>query len=62
MTENTAGATTNYIGNNKIGSVGKAVPNTEVKIEDDGEVLLRGEHIMKGYYNNQEATAETIID
>ena len=62
MTENTAGATLNYHGNNKIGSVGRAVIDTEIKIASDGEVLIRGDHVMKGYYNNQEATDETIID
>ena len=62
MTENTAGATLNYGGNNKIGSVGKAFPDTEVKIGNDGEILLRGDHVMKGYYNNDQATADTIID
>ena len=62
MTENTAGATLNYHGNNKIGSVGKAVIDTEVKIASDGEVLIHGEHVMKGYYKNKEATNETIID
>ena len=40
MTENTAGATLNYHGNNKIGSVGKAVIDTEVKIASDGDCLL----------------------
>ena len=62
MTENTAGATLNYVGNNKIGSVGKAFPDTEVKIGNDGEILLRGDHVMKGYYNNDQDTADTIID
>jgi len=62
MTENTAGATMNYVGNNKIGSVGKAFPGTEIKLADDGEVLLKGDHVMKGYYDNHEATTETIID
>ena len=62
MTENTAGATLNYHGNNKIGSVGKAVIDTEIKIASDGEVLIRGDHVMKGYYKDQEATDETIID
>ena len=62
MTENTAGATINYIGNNKIGTVGKTMPGTQVKIADDGEVLLKGDHVMKGYYKNSEATKETIIN
>ena len=62
MTENTAGATLNYMGNNKIGSVGKALPDTKIKIADDGEILLNGDHVMKGYYNNPEATSKTIID
>ena len=62
MTENAAGATINYVGNNKIGSVGKAMPGTEMKIAEDGEILIKGDHVMKGYYNNRTATAETIID
>ena len=62
MTENTAGASLNYYANNKIGSVGKAIPNTEIKIENDGEILLKGDHVMKGYYNNDKATNETLID
>ena len=62
MTENTAGATLNFIGNNKIGTVGKALPETEIKIAEDGEVLIKGDHVMKGYYKNREATNDTIIN
>ncbi len=62
MTENAAGATLNYVDNNKIGTVGKAIPGTEIKIAEDGEVLIKGNHVMKGYYNNKEATDESIID
>jgi len=47
MTENTAIATTNYKGNNKIGTVGKAINETEIKTADDGEILIRGKHVMK---------------
>ena len=62
MTENTAGATLNFGGNNKIGSVGKALPETEIKIAEDGEVLIKGDHVMKGYYKNKKATNDTIIN
>ena len=62
MTENTAIATTNYEGNNKIGTVGKAIKETEIKIADDGEILIHGKHVMKGYYNNPDATNETVLN
>ncbi|MBL7010112.1 MAG: AMP-binding protein [Candidatus Marinimicrobia bacterium] len=62
MTENAAAATANHLDANKIGTVGPAIPETEIKIAEDGEVLIRGDHVMKGYYKNPEATNETIID
>ena len=62
MTETTAGATLGHDKANRIGSVGKAFGGTELKIADDGEILFRGRHIMKGYFQNEEATAETMTD
>ena len=62
MTENTAAATLNYTDHNKIGSVGPPIDETEVKIGENGEILIKGNHVMRGYYKNEEATKETIID
>ena len=65
MTETTAGATLNYDGNNKIGSVGKPMVGTELRIGDanengEGEIQFNGRHVMAGYYRDPEATAETM--
>jgi long-chain acyl-CoA synthetase len=46
----------------KIETVGQALPGVEVRIAADGEILTRGPHVMKGYWNNRQATGETIRD
>ena len=58
LTETTAGATLNLIGAHRVGSVGKPIPGTSVKIADDGEVLLRGPIVMQGYWQNDAANSE----
>ncbi|KQY54580.1 AMP-dependent synthetase/ligase [Nocardioides sp. Root140] len=62
MTENAAGATVNHPDQYKFGSVGAPFPGSEVKIAEDGEVLLRGPHVMEGYHNLPEATAEALTE
>ncbi len=59
MSETTGPATTNVPGAVKIGSVGRALPGVEVKTADDGELLMRGGVITKGYYKLDQDTRET---
>jgi long-chain acyl-CoA synthetase len=55
-------ATSNPIGGVKPGSVGKPLPETEVKVSPDGELLVRGPSVFMGYLNQPEKTAETLRD
>ncbi len=56
MTENAAGATVNHPDDYRIGSVGPALPGTEVRVGEGDEVQLRGPHLMDGYHNLPEET------
>jgi long-chain acyl-CoA synthetase len=58
LTETTAGATLNLSTALRVGSVGKPIPGTSVKIADDGEVLIRGPIVMTGYWQNDAANTE----
>lgn len=58
LTETTAGATLNLTTAQRVGSVGKPLPGTTVKIGDDGEVLIKGEIVMRGYWQNDGANQE----
>ncbi|MGB1581386.1 MAG: long-chain fatty acid--CoA ligase, partial [Nevskiales bacterium] len=60
MSENTAYAFINHPGKARFGSVGQALPGSEVKIADDGEILTRSPATMVGYYKQPDKTAETI--
>ncbi|MEO0010674.1 MAG: hypothetical protein RIQ39_263 [Actinomycetota bacterium] len=58
LTETTAGATLNLSSALHIGSVGKPIPGTSVKIAEDGEVLIGGPIVMRGYWQNDGANQE----
>jgi long-chain acyl-CoA synthetase len=58
LTETTAGATLNLTTAHKVGSVGRPIPGTTIKIADDGEVLIKGPIVMRGYWQNDGANAE----
>jgi len=60
MTENSAVATGNKPGSVKLGTVGVPQPDVEIRLADDGEILVRHPGVFLGYYKNEEATKETI--
>jgi len=55
-------ATANIIGNQKLGTIGQAIPGTEIKISGEGEILIKSPGVFLGYFNQPEKTAETVVD
>jgi len=62
LTETCAATAFNPWDRTKVGTVGQPLPGSTVRIADDGEVLLYGEHLFTGYWNNEAATAEAMAD
>ncbi len=62
MTETSTAATISTPDDFKIGTIGKPFPGCDVKIAEDGEILVKGPNVFQGYYKNDEATGETIVD
>ncbi|MFJ5838682.1 AMP-dependent synthetase/ligase [Streptomyces shenzhenensis] len=62
LTESCAATAFNPWDRQKIGTVGQPLPGSVIRIADDGEVLLHGDHLFKEYWNNEAATAEVLAD
>ena len=62
MTETSTAATTSTPEAHKFGTVGKALPGVEIKIADDGEILIKGPNIFKGYHKNADASFGAVED
>ena len=55
-------ATANIIGNSKLGTIGQAIPGTDIKISGEGEILIESPGVFLGYLNQPDKTAETVVD
>jgi long-chain acyl-CoA synthetase len=62
MTESTAACSVNTPRRFRFGTVGPPLPDAEVRIAEDGEILMKGPHVFAGYFKNPEATSETVVD
>ena len=62
MTETATAATTSTVANHKFGTVGRALPGVELKIAEDGEILVKGPNIFDGYHNRADASFGAVVD
>jgi long-chain acyl-CoA synthetase len=62
MTETSTSATYATITDHRFGTVGKPYPGVEIKIADDGEILISGDNIFGGYYRNDDASFGSVVD
>lgn len=62
LSETSPGATLNPPGANKIGTAGKPLPGVEIKIADDGEILVRGSNVMQGYYHREDDNRQVFTE
>jgi long-chain acyl-CoA synthetase len=62
LTETTGVATISTIEDHKFGTVGRALPGVDIKIADDGEIVMRGPNIFQGYFRNEDATRDVLVD
>ena len=62
LTETTAASTVNTPGMIKIGTVGRPLPGVSIRVASDGEILIKGGHVFRGYYANPSATEESLVD
>lgn len=62
LTETSPVITTSQIEDNRVGTVGKAIPNVDIRIAEDGEIEVRGPNVMRGYYNKPEETRKVFTN